>query len=400
MTENPETQNMPEEPTSEGTQSNGTDGKRITAIVILAIALLGLVAVVVLSATGYFNQPEPTPIPAGAFITITEPAQNTALDISSPVRVAGEGGGLFEGNVVVQALDGSGNLLIQQPTTIEAPDAGIGGAGPWSVELTIPAETGAVGQIYAFSPSPETGQAMASAIVEVTYGGETEEDDEEEEKVKLEDHLWKLVSQYGELLIENTLITLSFEDDQAVGSGGCNRYFTSYTRSKTELSFTGPIGSTQMFCELPEGTMEQEGAYFAALEGAATFAIEEQQLKVFNSAGENILTYEAAVVGQVVGPEGAEIPENVVVRVSLDDVSLADVEAKLIGEQVIENAPQFPIPFAVTYDPEEIIENNTYGIRVRIEDGSGSLSYINTTAYNVITGGNPSELEVVVEAVQ
>jgi putative lipoprotein len=396
MTENPEIQEAPQEPGSEETQSTDSNGRKIAGIVIIVIALLGLVAVVALAASGYFDQAEPTPPPAGAFITIMEPAQTAALDITSPIKVAGEGGGLFEGNVVVQALDTNGNVLVQQPTIIDAPDAGVGGAGPWSVELTIVADPGTAGQIYAFSPSPETGEAMASANVEVTYGGEPEE---EEKKVKLEDHLWSLVALNGEPLIKNTLITLEFEDDQAVGSGGCNRYFTSYERSKPELSF-GPIGSTEMFCEMPEGTMDQETAYFGALEAATTFTIEGVQLQIFNDAGINHLIYDAAVVGQVIGPEGAEIPAGAVVHVRLEDVSLADAEAKVIGEQVIEGAPHFPIPFTVTYDPKEIIDNHTYGMRVRIEDTSESLLYINTSAHNVITGGNPSELEVMVEAVQ
>lgn len=396
MTENPEVQEAPQESNGEETQSNGAGSKRIAGIIILVIALLGLVVVVALAVSGYFNQAEPTPPPTGAFITITEPVQNAALDTTSPVTVAGEGGGLFEGNVVVQALDINGNVLAQQPTIIDAPDAGIGGAGPWSVELTIPADPGTPGQLYAFSPSPETGEAMVSANVEVTYGGEPEEEDE---KVKLEDHLWSVALLNGEPLIKNTLITLSFEDDQAVGSGGCNRYFTSYERTATALSF-GPIATTEMFCEQPEGAMDQEAAYYVALEAAANFTIEGVQLQIFDGAGANNPVYDAAVVGLVVGPDGAEIPEGTVVYVRLQDVSLADAEAKVIGEQVIEGATQFPVPFVVAYDPAEIIDNHTYGVSVRIEDPSGNLLFINTTAYNVITGGNPSQLEVMVEAVQ
>ena len=220
-----------------------------------------------------------------------------------------------------------------------------------------------------------------------------------EEKVKIEDHLWTLVSLNGAGLIENTLITLDFEGDQAVGSGGCNRYFTGYEHTESRISF-GPVGSTQMYCEFPEGTMDQESAYFAALESAASYVVEDQQLKISNASGEIILVYDAAVVGNVVANEGSLIPEGAVVTVRLDDVSLADAPATTIGEQIIQGATEFPIPFVVKYNPEEIIENHTYAMTVRIEDGVGSLYYINTTAHNVITQGNPSELDVLVEAVQ
>jgi hypothetical protein len=53
----------------------------------------------------------------------------------------------------------------------------------------------------------------------------------------------------------------------------------------------------------------------------------------------------------------------------------------------------------VNYDALEIRENNTYVIRVHIEDLSGILLFTNTTAIPVITGGNPSALDVMVEAI-
>ena len=59
------------------------------------------------------------PPPASAFITIAEPVPGTILDIVQPVRVSGRGAGLPEGNVVIQALDRDGNVLAQEPTTLD-----------------------------------------------------------------------------------------------------------------------------------------------------------------------------------------------------------------------------------------------------------------------------------------
>jgi putative lipoprotein len=105
-----------------------------------------------------------------AFITIEQPPQGAILDISRPVQVSGQGGALPEGNVVVQAIDRDGNVLAEQATIVDAPDAGTGGQGPWGVELNINTEPGMAGQIRAFSPSPADNSVMAEATVNVSFG--------------------------------------------------------------------------------------------------------------------------------------------------------------------------------------------------------------------------------------
>jgi len=87
-----------------------------------------------------------------------------------------------------------------------------------------------------------------------------------------------------------------------------------------------------------------------------------------------------------------------VVTVRIEDVSKADAPAKVIGEQVIQtDGAQVPVPFAVPYDPGEIEDNHSYSLRVRIEDGTGRLLFINDSSIPVITQGNPTqEIEVIV----
>jgi hypothetical protein len=153
-----------------------------------------------------------------SYITIENPQDGAVLDISIPVTVSGMGGGLFEGNVVVEALDAEGNVLAQEATILDSPDAGIGGEGSWTVQLTIEAALGTQGQIRAFSPSPVDGSDMAADQVGMTYG----EGDMEQGEVKLEDHLWVLASLAGEDVIEGTQITADFTDGQVAGSAGCN----------------------------------------------------------------------------------------------------------------------------------------------------------------------------------
>ena len=105
-----------------------------------------------------------------------------------------------------------------------------------------------------------------------------------------------------------------------------------------------------------------------------------------------------AVSGTVVYRERIALPDDAVVTVQLRDVSLMDVEAPLLGEEVIHpDGGQVPIPYKVPYDAEAIDERNSYSMSARIEDGSGKLLFISDTATPVITRGSPTEdVEIVV----
>lgn len=97
------------------------------------------------------------------------------------------------------------------------------------------------------------------------------------------------------------------------------------------------------------------------------------------------------VSGQVTQDEGAPIPAGATASIKIEDTSLADAPAETIGEQIIEDPGPFPFDYEVEYDADDIVDNHTYGMRVRIEDSDGSLLFINDTAINVITNDNPTE---------
>jgi putative lipoprotein len=105
----------------------------------------------------------------------------------------------------------------------------------------------------------------------------------------------------------------------------------------------------------------------------------------------------ATVSGTITYRERIALPNTAVVFVRIEDVSIADVSAKIMGEQIITNPGQVPIPFEVEYDPNQIQENHTYNLRVRIEDDNGNLLFISDTHTPIITRGAPTEnVEVVV----
>ena len=100
------------------------------------------------------------------------------------------------------------------------------------------------------------------------------------------------------------------------------------------------------------------------------------------------------VTGTITYRERIALSPDAVVEVKLSDVSLMDVSAITIEEQVIRNPGQVPIEFEIEYDPDEIDERFTYAIQVRITE-SGKLLFINDTAYDVITRNNPDHVDMV-----
>jgi putative lipoprotein len=102
------------------------------------------------------------------------------------------------------------------------------------------------------------------------------------------------------------------------------------------------------------------------------------------------------VTGTVTYREKIALPPDAMVEVRLLDVSKQDAPGDVVNEQTILNPGQPPIPFAVEYDPARIVSDHRYAIQARISVG-GELKYTNQSAYNVITNGNPTKVEVVVE---
>jgi uncharacterized lipoprotein YbaY len=202
-------------------------------------------------------------------------------------------------------------------------------------------------------------------------------------------------------VIIGTEITAIFgPDGNLTGSAGCNNYNATYQVDGESISIE-PAMTTLRACSEPEGIMEQEQQYLAALQTAATYRIEGERLEMRTADDSKVADFVSAVTGQVTYLERMALPPEAVVKVQLQDVSLADAPATVIGEQIIPtNGQQVPFPFEVTFDPGVIKDSNTYSLNVRIEDGAGNLLFINAQSYPVITRGNPIfGVEVVVDKI-
>ena len=88
-----------------------------------------------------------------------------------------------------------------------------------------------------------------------------------------------------------TEITAYFgEDGQLSGNAGCNNYSAAYEIDGESITI-GPAITTRMACGDPEGIMEQETAYLAALEMASSYQFEDQRLILLDSEGRRVVNY-------------------------------------------------------------------------------------------------------------
>jgi heat shock protein HslJ len=205
-------------------------------------------------------------------LDIDEPAEGAVLDTSAPVPVNGTGGGLHKGKVIVQALDGNGNVLAEQATSLEGPDAGSGGAGTWSVQLIVQPPAGTPGQIVALSPSADGSGNDAAAVVNVSYG---------QEPPSLEGPTWVLDG-----TIPGTEITAQFADGIISGSAGCNNYSGSYLSTPAADGYRISIRDlvpTMMICE--DEIADQETRYLSSLMAATRYTIKDNELTLYYPGG-------------------------------------------------------------------------------------------------------------------
>ncbi len=108
----------------------------------------------------------------------------------------------------------------------------------------------------------------------------------------------------------------------------------------------------------------------------------------------------ASVSGTVTYRERIALTPGATLEVSLRDVSLQDTASTLIARQTITDPGQVPIKFKVEYNRDDIESRNTYAVQARIVESDGRLAFINDTAYDVITRGNPTKVDMVLVLVQ
>ncbi len=109
--------------------------------------------------------PIPTPIPPpgpcpSPFLIIANPPPGAS--VGTTFSVSGSGCGLFEGNVVIRALDSRGVQVGQVVTTLSGPNVGVGGQGTYNVTMTVPGAQGPTLTLLAISNNVEFSRVTVS----------------------------------------------------------------------------------------------------------------------------------------------------------------------------------------------------------------------------------------------
>jgi putative lipoprotein len=88
------------------------------------------------------------------------------------------------------------------------------------------------------------------------------------------------------------------------------------------------------------------------------------------------------------------LPPDAVVDVSMQDTTLADAPARIVGQTTIPTrGAQVPIPFRIDYDPAGIDPSHRYVVRATITV-DGRMLFTSPTAYPVLTRGAGSEAAI------
>lgn len=112
--------------------------------------------------------------------------------------------------------------------------------------------------------------------------------------------------------------------------------------------------------------------------GAVLVGCQSEQVETEQPAVESI-------TGTVAYRERIALPDDAVVTITLQDISLADAPAKVIAKHRFETAgSQVPFEFDLAYDPAKIEARHRYSVSARIEV-NGQLKFITDTSYPVVT---------------
>lgn len=100
------------------------------------------------------------------------------------------------------------------------------------------------------------------------------------------------------------------------------------------------------------------------------------------------------VRGSITYDIAGDLPPGSVLSIELRDTSYQDVSSRTLVRRVIVDPGPPPHSFKISYGPLEIDDSATYSVGVRIEGPDKDLFFINDTAHDVITRGNPKRVDI------
>jgi putative lipoprotein len=107
----------------------------------------------------------------------------------------------------------------------------------------------------------------------------------------------------------------------------------------------------------------------------------------------------SSVTGTINIRQRVTIPNNAVVTIQLADASRQGAPALVLSQQSFNaNGAQAPFPFTLQYDKGQITTTGVYIVQGNIRI-NGQVRYSTTSAFRVITQGNPTTVGVTMDAV-
>lgn len=100
-----------------------------------------------------------------------------------------------------------------------------------------------------------------------------------------------------------------------------------------------------------------------------------------------------SIEGTVVYRERMALPGKVVVKVTLEDVTLADAPSKVIAEQVLTSPAGPPYSFSLRVDQTKMLPSNRYSLRATIT-ADGRLMFTSTEHVPVLAGNPTQSIEI------
>ena len=219
-------------------------------------------------------------------------------------------------------------------------------------------------------------------------------------------------------VIEGSVLTAEFGTDGSLsGSGGCNRFMTTYESDGVSTITIAPPASTMMACPEPAGVSEQEMQYLAALATAATYSIDGNRMELRTADGALAVSFQAGVAEAAAGDAGASdaeagmagmaavsgtivylpriaLPPDALVTVTVRNAQLADAPPEmttLATTAFTTDGAQVPLPYEVLYMVDDVEEGSLYSVGATIRSAAGDLLFVSTDVIPVITNGNPTE---------
>ncbi len=227
-------------------------------------------------------------------------------------------------------------------------------------------------------------------------------------------------------LLSGAEITVEFDEDGTLrGNAGCNNYRAVYTiDADGETIEIGPATTTRMVCNKPEGVMQQEQDYLAALATAGVFVLEIDNLELRTTAGERVAAYQLQHgSGEAAGICNTNVLGNVAYTLDTGDetVQLRDgMYEDAPSRVVVEIMPDSIVCGDVTGDGQDdalvLLSANTGGTGVFVylaivsaEDGDPAniasvllgdrVKVASVTVTPPATGANDGHAQVVVEMI-